>query len=241
MKTYSSCFCLLTLVLLSFCSGQEIPANPQEPVDSKPAIVFVEPPKTIEEALQQRAKAEEAAAAELQKAEQAYAEKTAAADKELAGFLSQLARQAVASGDLPGAAKAWERILEIQPDSQDAIEFFKAVGRTEIVERHSGSKRANPLLRELAGTWKGTWGTSGNEISFTIHEDGRINADSLQIENNRIIWNTPNGAEQIELIPSGDRLFVLGWSRNKGRSIFSNARNASSIPNHIGVAWKFAR
>ena len=192
--------------MLSIAQDEEQPADPSK-------IVFAEPPKSIEEAMERREKANSDATAEFQKAEQVFAEKTAKADKEFVGFLSQLARQAVASGDLPGASKAWEKVLEVDPHDKSATEFFGTINRPDIpkakiewaIKSDTSDKKRIEFVTESGrrfrkrsnGVWSDTLldGTEYPPLKELARTSGRVTLQRLdkneqlhQLDGDRFLW-----------------------------------------------------
>lgn len=229
---------LLILLALLFVFSRVATAQDEPKPEDPVKIQFVEAPKTIEEAISRRKTAEEDAALKLAEAETVYKTATAAADKQLVESLKQLAKQGVASGDLPGAAKAWEAVLEVDARDVDAIEFFKAIGREDKVVTAAKRATGDPSILAIAGRWRGLWGTSGGEINIVIKPDGSVNQDRLAIDNGRLLWVVRSTNEHIQLVPEKDRILVIGWNRNKGRSALNRIHKIDAIPNNVGYVWR---
>lgn len=232
---------MIRLAILIACITFAAEANAQDQEKSSPPKVeFVEPAKSIQEALARQQEAADAADAKLLEAQVAYSKLMEKVNSQLIADLKQLAKKAAANGDIAESAKAWEAVLARNVKDAEAIEFFNAIGnrtavKNSIAKANTQLRTLSPVLsaRDLAGDWKGTWGTTGNQISFSIDGDGRINNDKLSVIDGRLFWLRKSSREQIQLIVDVDRLIVLGWS---GSPLSIKA----SPPSNVGIAYRHA-
>jgi tetratricopeptide (TPR) repeat protein len=132
-------------------------------------IQFVQPAKTIEEAIERQKAAEGAAAAKLAEAEATYSDEVDKANQQLIDDLRQLAKKAAANGDIADAAKAWEAILKIDARDKDAADFFRTINRAEVIAKAiAAAKDSNKKIVKLA------WAHGGdpNKGGFFKDKDG---------------------------------------------------------------------
>ena len=91
----------------------------------------------------------------------------------------------------------------------------------------------NGDLRVVLGRWQGAWGTTGNKLLLTISEDGTLQyeADRLKLtmQNNRLLAVGAALHQNFELIPSGTRLIVLGWTVSTQRNPLTDQ------PDHVAI------
>lgn len=115
---------------------------------------------------------------------------------------------------------------------RESMVELKQVNVSRVGKSKTPDVAVNGDLRVVLGRWQGAWGTTGNELLITISEDGTLQyqADRLKLamQNNRLL---AVGAthQNFELIPSGSRLIVLGWT-------VSNQRNPlTDQPDHVAI------
>lgn len=203
--------------------------------DSQEGIVLEEPATSVKEVMERRAKLETEAAAELATAKAAYDQRVAAADQQAANNLELIARRAVSDGQLADAAKAWEEVLRIDGDNAAAKAFFRTINRWDVVQKrlaHDRSK-ANDTAA-LTGNWRGRWGTTGSVFHLELGNDG----GPVKQVGGRHLLIDPGRSQQLELIPTGDRIVVLGWSTGEGRDPRVPPSSLKGLPDHVGFAWR---
>lgn len=122
---------------------------------------------------------------------------------------------------------------------EDAVKIREAMGELKQVNVSRVSKSKTPDvavngdLRVVLGRWQGAWGTTGNQLLLTISEDGTLQYQTdqlkLAMQNNRLLAVGAAVHQNFELIPSGSRLIVLGWT-------VSNQRNPlTDQPDHVAI------
>lgn len=88
-------------------------------------------------------------------------------------------------------------------------------------------------FRFVVGRWQGTWGTTGTQLLISISEDGTLlnESDRLQlaVQNNRLLALGATLHQNVEIIPSGNRLIVLGWTASKAKNPLVDQ------PDHVGI------
>jgi tetratricopeptide (TPR) repeat protein len=201
---------------------------------SQGGIALEEPARTAEEALERRSAAESEAAKELEAARKAYEDRLAAANQRTVADLTVIARRAVADGKLADASKAWEEVLRLDPENGAAREFFRTIGRLDIVQKRIAKRgRDQNGQPSLSGKWRGRWGTTGSVFHLELGDNG----GPVRQMGGRFLLLDAGRAQQLELIPLGDRLVVLGWSTNEGRDPRLATSSIKGLPDHIGFAW----
>ncbi len=115
---------------------------------------------------------------------------------------------------------------------RESIAELKAINVSRVGKSKTPDVAVNGDLRVVLGRWQGAWGTTGNELLITISEDGTLQyqADRLKLamQNNRLL---AVGAthQNFELIPSGSRLIVLGWTVSEQRNPLIDQ------PDHVAI------
>ncbi|MBI1247071.1 hypothetical protein GC197_04410 [bacterium] len=59
--------------------------------------------------------------------------------------LKILAKSEAANGAIAAAKDTWTEVVKLDPSDEDAIKFFTAIGKLEIVEQAKKARQANPL------------------------------------------------------------------------------------------------
>jgi hypothetical protein len=115
---------------------------------------------------------------------------------------------------------------------RESLEDLKDVGVSRVSKSKTPGAAINGDLRIVVGRWQGVWGTTGNRLLITISEDGTLvyEADQLKLamQNNRLL---AIGAvhQNFEIIPSGSRLIVLGWT------VPSQRNPLTDQPDHVAI------
>ena len=107
--------------------------------------------------------------------------------------------------------------------------------RADITELENILSDANARLSQLesvVGDWQGHWGTSVNRLALSIDGNGHGKHLKLHFIDGRILMLGEPVHENLELIPRGDRLIVLGWTGSYGRI---NRDPFKDQPNHVAI------
>jgi hypothetical protein len=115
---------------------------------------------------------------------------------------------------------------------RESMDELKQVKVARVGKSKTPDVAINGDLRIIVGRWEGSWGTTGNQLLVTITEDGTLvyQADRLKLamQNNRLL--AVGGQHQnFELIPSGTRLIVLGWTMPTQRNPLTDQ------PDHVAI------
>lgn len=122
-------------VLIVLCaSAIQLVAGAQDG-KAEPEGLINEVPQSIDEALDRRDQRVADALQRLREAEHQFKAAREQANQTLVDQLKLLAKQSIASGDLPEARRAWERVLKVDSADADAAAFFAAIGQREIVKQ----------------------------------------------------------------------------------------------------------
>ncbi len=209
----------------------------------------------VEKTMNQLAADIQDADAVLEEAVALHAELVKAAEKNAIETIEKEAKARVAEGDLPGAFKAWEQVLKIDTNNADARAFFELIKRLDVIKRIESQAKSKPTpvtspkiapaavepvpknpIATIAGKWTVVFGTTGSRQEHTIDEKGMIDGSPLMIHEGRILWK--HSSEDREIIPSGNRLIVLAWSRSKGKNALTPPTTIRGVPNHVGIAHR---
>jgi C-terminal processing protease CtpA/Prc len=182
-------------------------ANAQESVKQSAATQFqsIEANKALEEYY-----------AQLAKAEEEMIEKKKAIYSSLTKKLSEAITQEIAK----------QNLKEVE-----AISSFLNQGNAET-KLNSLAKQTKDPFKNLSGSWKGNFGTTGNEFEMRIK--GVEVFDVLGVKLNpvtkdgRVVYFGHPG-ENFELIPVDERLIVLAWGTQDGLDPWKDQ------PNHIAI------
>lgn len=116
---------------------------------------------------------------------------------------------------------------------RESIAELKQLNISEIAKSKTPDVAVNGDLRVVLGRWQGAWGTTGNQLLITITEDGMLQyqADRLKLamQNNRLLAVGAATHQNFELIPSGSRLIVLGWTVSEQRNPLNDQ------PDHVAI------
>ena len=72
----------------------------------------------------------------------------------------------------------------------------------------------------MMGDWVGVWSATGANLSFSVDAKGVVASPGKQVQiktvdgRHFVIWERVH--QNLELIPSGDRLIALGYTANHG-------------------------
>ena len=125
-------------------------------------------------------------------------------------------------------------------NADEIVKLDKAIDNLRDDNSPKRSIGSDELSADVAGKWSFVWGTSGSKVSIEIMKTGRflINgevSDTRQLtrQDSRILWINDGAVRgtSLELIPSHDRLIVLGWN-NPSHVL------AGKSPNHVGIATR---
>ena len=151
-----------------------------------------------------------------------YAKEWNSLQKDLAGKLESLRKEAMRSDELDAA-------VEIR-DLINAIEKLEIQPPQAAPSKNHGTKKSTPdqkrqVMKAIAGQWSGQFDRSKSALRLEISENGVVEIGSKKIDvskitffNGRILVFTKKPMEineHLELIPISERLVVLGWSRQK--------------------------
>ncbi len=106
--------------------------EPQEPAKDTP------PAPTVESILKQAAEEKAAADKVLAEAQAAHQKAVQEAETKAIEGIKTLAKQQAAAGDIAKASKIWEEVLQVNIQDQDAADYFKAIGRGDVVRKAKG-------------------------------------------------------------------------------------------------------
>jgi len=116
---------------------------------------------------------------------------------------------------------------------REAMAELKQINVSRLGKSRTPDVAINGDLRFVVGRWQGTWGTTGNRLLVTISEDGTLlyEADRLQLamRNNRLLAIGAAQHQNFEIIPSGNRLIVLGWTVSTDRNPLTDQ------PDHVAI------
>lgn len=116
---------------------------------------------------------------------------------------------------------------------RESIAELKQLNVSQVGKSKTPDVAVNGDLRVVLGRWQGAWGTTGNQLLITITEDGilQYEADRLKLamQNNRLLAIGAAMHQNFELIPSGSRLIVLGWTVSQQRNPLTDQ------PDHVGI------
>jgi hypothetical protein len=115
---------------------------------------------------------------------------------------------------------------------RESLAELQQVNVSRVGKSKTPDVAINGDLRIVVGRWQGAWGTTGNQLQITISEDGTLvyQADRLKLamQQNRLL---ALGAQHqnFEIIPSGTRLVIMGWT-------VPNQRNPlTDQPDHVAI------
>ena len=115
---------------------------------------------------------------------------------------------------------------------RESMAQLKQVNVSRVGKSKTPEVAINGDLRIVVGQWQGNWGTTGNQLLVTITEDGTLVYQSdrlkLAMQNNRLL---ALGAvhQNFELIPSGTRIIILGWTVPTQRNPLTDQ------PDHVAI------
>jgi hypothetical protein len=121
---------LLSLCLSVILAAQESPGN----APAKPAIVLEDSPQTAKEATERLAAKRKVIDTRMAELEKIHADEIAKIEAQAIADLKQIAKSAVAGGDIVTATAAWTEVIKIDPADKDAIAFFKTINRMDLVK-----------------------------------------------------------------------------------------------------------
>lgn len=149
----------------------------------------------------------------------------------------ETARKTATEADRLDDAIEIRGILEVAP----TLEPAKAGEPTKTDLSTRDKEKAKPAAspdpaKAIVGNWSGRWMTSGTALSFTVDPTGLVKAPDKQaqmkIVDDRffVIWETVH--QNLELVPSGDRLIVLGYTAANDNKRLNPLKDR---PDHIAV------
>ena len=110
----------------------------------------------------------------------------------------------------------------------------------EKSEKPKASSKPNDMLSKVVGSWEGNWGRSNAKCLLAIDKNGNVMNENehlqLGIQNGRLLALGAAKHQNLEIIPNGDRIIVLGWTASKGRQPLVDQPDAVSILNRIRQA-----
>ncbi len=116
-----------------------------------PIVAFAQnaqqPPASVAEALAVCQKVVDEEKAKLAAAQAEHDAAVAAAEEQLIANLKVLAKEAVAGGDLPEAAKRWEEVLKVDAKDDEAVKFFETIKRGDVVRKYAAAGRGRSEAR----------------------------------------------------------------------------------------------
>lgn len=115
---------------------------------------------------------------------------------------------------------------------RESMAELKQINVSRVGKSRTPDVAVNGDLRFVVGQWQGTWGTTGNRLLVTISEDGTLvyEGDRLRLamRNNRLLAIDAQH-QNFEIIPSGNRLIVLGWTVSSDRNPLTDQ------PDHVAI------
>lgn len=149
----------------------------------------------------------------------------------------EAARKTATEADRLDDAIEIRGILEVAPMLEPAKGGEPAKTDLSTRDKDQAKPASSPdPSKVLAGNWTGKWMTSGAALSLSIDSMGLVKAPdkqaSMKIVNDRIfvIWEAVH--QNLELVPSGDRLIVLGYTAGNENKRLDPLKDR---PDHIAV------
>lgn len=149
----------------------------------------------------------------------------------------ETARKTATEADRLDDAIEIRNILEVAPtlEPAKASEPAKPDLSNRDKEKTKPTSPPDPA-KALVGSWSGQWMTSGAKLSLTVDPTGLVRAPDKQAriktvdDRFLVIWETVH--QNLELVPSGDRLIVLGYTAGTDNKRLDPLKDR---PDHIAV------
>ena len=92
---------------------------------------------------------------------------------------------------------------------------------------------AKHQIADVVGSWRGNWGTTGAACLLAIDDKGNVMNENeilqLALQNGRLLAVGASKHQNLEVIPSGDRIIVLGWTSSKRKNPLVDQ------PDHVAI------
>ncbi|WP_417745974.1 hypothetical protein [Rosistilla oblonga] len=191
--------------------------------DAKPEVVLEDAPTRVEEAMKRLGGRTKKLDDKLAVIQAAYLKATRDAETKTIGWLKQIARFEVGNGQLAKATEAWTEVLKLDSSDKEAREFFRTIGRLDVVQKQIARAKSTENARDLGAVshWamKHSWGFLDSRkqemATLRLLANGRVKASAkypdahwMPLDENAILFNYNPGGSYIVFHKETDSLCV---------------------------------
>lgn len=197
--------------------------EPSSDDNAKPAIVLEESPGNVEEAVKRLGGRTKELDDKLTEIQAAHQKATQEAEAKAIVWLKQIARFEVGNGQLAKATEAWTEVLKLDTSDNEAREFFRTIGRLDVVQKQITRARSTENARDLGAVshWamKHSWGFQDSRkqelATLQLLANGRVKASAkypdaqwMPLTENAILFNYNPGGSYIVFHKESDLSFA---------------------------------